>query len=170
MTKVNFCGIITLFNVRKGEIFYMNEYVIFTDSSCDLPLNVVKQLNLEVVPLDVMVEGEEPMPNDKVDIIEFYNKLRGGKTASTSAVSIASFKDIFEPIFKAGKDLIYLGFSSGLSSTFNWGKTAGEELMEEYPNIKFYAVDTLAASLGQGLLVYLAAQKKNDGASIERLY
>ena len=138
----------------------MNEYVIFTDSSCDLPLKVISELDLRVVPLDVMVEGEEPKPNDKVDISEFYEKLRSGKTASTSAVSIAAFRDIFEPVFKSGKDVLYLGFSSGLSSTFNWGKNAGEELAEEYPGVKFYAVDTLAASLGQGLLVYKAAQKK----------
>lgn len=147
----------------------MREYVIFTDSSCDLPKEVVSELGLEVVHLDVIVEGEEPKSNDKVDIPEFYNKLRNGKTASTSAVSIATFKDIFEPFFKEGKDIIYLGFSSGLSSTFNWGKTAGEELAEEYPDSRFYAVDTLAASLGQGLLVYLAAKKKLDGAGIEEV-
>jgi len=147
----------------------MNEYVIFTDSSCDLPAKTAEELGVKVVQLDVIVDGEEPKPNNKVDISEFYDKLRNGKTASTSAVSIAGFKDIFEPYFKEGKDVLYIGFSSGLSSTFNWGKSAGEELMEEYPSCKFIAVDTLAASLGQGLLVYLAVQKKNAGASMDEV-
>ena len=147
----------------------MREYVIFTDSSCDLPAEMASDLGVKVVQLDVIVDGEEPKANDKVDIPEFYAKLRAGKTASTAAVSIAAFKDIFAPAFAEGKDVLYIGFSSGLSSTFNWGKTAGEELAEENPGSVFYAVDTLAASLGQGLIVYLAAKKKQEGASIEEI-
>lgn len=147
----------------------MSEYVIFTDSSCDLPIELVNTLGVKVLQLDVTVEGEEPCPNDKVDISEFYQKLRDGKNASTSAVSIAAFEDAFEPAFKENKDVLYLGFSSGLSSTFNWGKSAGEELVEKYPERKFYAVDTLAASLGEGLLVHYAARMQQNGSSMEEV-
>ena len=90
----------------------MREYVIFTDSSCDLPAEMASDLGVKVVQLDVIVDGEEPKANDKVDIPEFYAKLRAGKTASTAAVSIAAFKDIFAPAFAEGKNVLYIGFSS----------------------------------------------------------
>lgn len=147
----------------------MKDYVIVTDSSCDLTDELIEKTGAYVLQLFVTVEGEEPKANNEVDIKEFYQKLRDGKTATTVAASITMFRDFFEPFFKEGKDILYLGFSSGLSSTYNWGKVAGEELAEDYPSLKFRSVDTLASSLGEGLLVYLASEKKKGGATIDEV-
>ena len=145
----------------------MRDFIIFTDSSADLTKEMSDELGLNTVQLDVIVEGEEPTPNDQVDIQEIYTKLRAKKGASTSAVSIDAFLVAFEACLAQGKDVLYLGFSSGLSGTFNAGSVAARELSEKYPDGKCYAVDTLCASMGQGLLVYLAAMKKKAGADID---
>ena len=145
----------------------MRDFIIFTDSSADLTKEMSEELGLRTIQLDVIVEGEEPMPNDRVDIKEIYAKLRAKKGASTSAVSIESFLTSFEEAIAQDKDVLYLGFSSGLSGTYNAGNVALRELSEKYPDRKLYAVDTLCASLGQGMLVYLAAMKKKTGADID---
>ena len=124
-------------------------------------------LGLRTVQLDVIVEGEEPTPNDQVDIKEIYAKLRAKKGASTSAVSIDRFLSVFEESIAEDKDILYLGFSSGLSGTFNAGTVAIRELSEKHPDRKLYAIDTLCASMGQGLLVYLASLKKQAGEDID---
>ncbi len=147
----------------------MRPYVIVTDSSCDLPQEVIRQYNLDVIQLVVNVEGEEPMPNDKINIEEFYAKLRDGKSAKTAAVNFEAFSKSFEQHLAAGEDVIYLGFSSGLSSTFGAGAIAARELSEKYPDATCIAVDTLAASMGEGLLVVLAAREKEKGATIEQV-
>ncbi len=147
----------------------MSSYRILTDSSADLPESLVGSLGLEAIQLDVMFEGGDPMPNNTVDIKDFYAKLRAKQVATTSAVNIERFLQFFEPVLAAGEDIIYLGFSSGLSGTFNAAFVAAGELSEKYPERKIYAVDTLCASTGQGLLVYNAVQKKNEGADIDAL-
>jgi DegV family protein with EDD domain len=146
----------------------MNEYVIVTDSSCDLPASVAEEMQVTVLPLEVNMNGDIKM-NDEIDIKEFYDYLRAKNDAKTSAVNMDRFVEAFEPIVASGKDLLYIGFSSGLSATFMAGKNAAEELSEKYPDRRIMAVDSLCASLGQGLLVKLAVDKKNEGASIEEL-
>lgn len=146
----------------------MNEYVIVTDSSCDLPASVAKEMQVLVLPLEVNMNGDIKM-NNEIDIKEFYDYLRAKNDAKTSAVNMDRFVEAFEPIVASGKDLLYIGFSSGLSATFMAGKNAAEELSEKYPDRRIMAVDSLCASLGQGLLVKLAVDKKNEGASIEEL-
>ena len=145
----------------------MNKYVIITDSSSDLCKEILCDPDLAMIQLDVLVEGEEPKANCDIDTKEFYNKLRDKKSATTSAVNIDAFLAVFEPYLNDGTDVLYLGFSSGLSGTYNAGLVAAKELAEKYPERKIYAVDTLAASLGQGLLVDYAVKLKNDGADIE---
>lgn len=145
----------------------MNPYVIITDSSSDMPAEMVKELGIDVVPLSVMMEGHPVRPNDQVDVAEFYAELREKKKATTSAVGIETFIIFFEKYLAEGTDVLYLAFSSGLSGTYNAGFVACKELSEKYPDRKIAAVDTLCASLGQGLLVYLAAQKKNAGEDFE---
>lgn len=147
----------------------MRDYVILTDSGTDLSAQVAKELDLKVLDLMVIMEGGEPTPNSAVDPKEFYDFLRAKKMATTSAINTETFTETMEEIIKEGKDVIYLGFSSGLSNTFNAGRLAVEELSEKYPDSKLYAVDTLCASRGQGMLVYLAAKKKQAGATIEEL-
>ena len=145
----------------------MSNYVILTDSGTDFTKEMIEELDVELLDLWVTRENEEPVPNSSLDLSEFYAFLREKKSASTAAVNIDSFIEIMTPILEAGKDILYLGFSSGLSSTYASGKLAADELMEKYPDRKIYAVDTLAASLGQGLLVYLAAKRRLAGESIE---
>ena len=142
-------------------------YRIFTDSSCDAPESLATEWGVSLVQLDVLVDGEENRKNNEVENKAFYQKLRDGKMARTSAANIVTFKDAFSPVLEAGEDVLYLGFSSGLSTTYQSAEIAGEELEEEFPGRRVVTVDTLAASLGQGLLVYLTVQKQNDGASID---
>ena len=147
----------------------MHPYVILTDSSCDLPADLVAQYDLDVVQLYVTVEGEEPKPNNKLDLKEFYAKLRTKKGAQTSAVNIETFTAAFGRYLAEGKDVLYLGFSSGLSGTFNAAFIAAKDLSECYPERTCVALDTLCASMGQGLLVVLAARQKAAGASLEEV-
>ncbi|MBO5883885.1 MAG: DegV family protein [Clostridia bacterium] len=147
----------------------MNEYVIVTDSSADLELDTAKENGIEILDLMVVVEGEAPKRNREVDVKEFYKLLREKKGATTAALNIDDFANVLEPIAASGKDILYLGFSSGLSGTYAAGKLAAEELSEKYPERKIYTCDTLCASLGEGLLVYLAAMKKKAGATIEEV-
>ena len=145
----------------------MRKYIIFTDSSADLTPEMSRELGIRTIQLDVIIEGEQPTPNNRVDIKDIYAKLRAKKSATTSAVSIDSFLKTFEEALQEDADLLYLGFSSGLSGTFNAGAVALQELQEKYPDRKLYAVDTLCASLGEGMLVYLAANMKKNGADID---
>ena len=147
----------------------MNNYVILTDSSADLVPEILDNPDLHILQLDVIIEGEEARENCDVDIKDFYAKLREKKNATTNAVNIEKFLIGMEKHLALGKDILYLGFSSGLSGTYNAGFVAANELSEKYPDRKIYTVDTLAASLGEGLLVYLAVKKMETGASIEEV-
>lgn len=150
----------------------MRDYVILTDSSCDLPAELAEKMGIRVVPLSVLVDGTEYMnylDGREIGFKAFYDKIREGCTATTSAVNIAAFKEAMKAIVNEGKDVLYIGFSSGLSATVGAGINAARELSEEYPGSKIYAVDTLGASLGQGMTVYYAAKKQQEGASIEEV-
>ena len=148
------------------------EYVIMTDSSCDLPQELADQLGLEVLPLEVMADGKNYrnwLDGREIGFKEFYKLAREGKELKTSAVNTAAFEEKMEELLKEGKDILYIGFSSGLSTTYNSGEAAARELREKYPDRKIYTVDTLAASLGQGMIIYYAAKKKEAGATIEEV-
>lgn len=147
----------------------MSEYVILTDSGADLPVEVAKRYEIGVIDLLLQV-GNETKLNGEVDSKEFYALLREKTPVTTSAVNMERFKEYFEGYLKEGKDILYLGFSSGLSATYTAGRNAAEELKEAYPERKILTADTLAASLGQGLLVTHAAKKKEAGASIDDVY
>lgn len=147
----------------------MNKFEIFTDSSCDLTEELLAKHGIYVQQLDVTVDGCDPVANNKLDIKEFYSELRSGKCAKTNAVSMQVFKDTMRPLIEEGKDILYIGFSSGLSATYNNGRFALEELKEEYPDRTLLHADSLAASLGQGLLVVYAAELRDKGASIEEV-
>lgn len=147
----------------------MSNYIILTDSSSDLSAPLMEKLGVAALSLEVNIEGVGTKYNDEVVPKEFYDFLRTKATAKTSAVNMERFKEFFETYLKEGKDIIYLGFSSGLSATYVNGKNAVEELKEEYPDRKLAAVDTLCASLGQGLLVALASKKQAEGATFEEL-
>lgn len=145
----------------------MQNYIIITDSGSDLTKEMAAEIDVKVIDLAVSIEGGEPVADSLIDPTELYAKLRDKKTASTSAINIEDFTRAATPYLEEGKDILYLGFSSGLSSTYSSGHIAAEELSEKYPDRKIYTVDTLCASLGEGLLVYLTAQLRAEGKSIE---
>ena len=150
----------------------MSEYVLITDSSADLSQEMVQELGVTVLPLSFTIQGKTYRnypDNREMDLPLFYDMLRAGELATTSAVNVAEYTQAMEPILQEGKDVLILAFSSGLSSTYQASVLAAGELREKYPDRKIYTVDTLCASLGQGLLVYLAAQEQRKGKSIEEV-
>ena len=150
----------------------MASYVIVTDSSADLSAQMAEEAGVQVLPLRFTVEGQTHYnwpDNREMDPRVFYRMLREGEVATTAAVNISQYLDMLEPILQSGTDVLVLSFSSGLSATYDSSRLAAEELREKYPQRKIFAVDTLCASLGQGLLVWHAAQLKDQGKSIEEV-
>ncbi len=146
----------------------MNNFVIVTDSASDLSVAQMKKWGVRYVELNFMFDDKEPLyTNYQMETKDFYNKMREGHVAKTSAANAAMFRDVFEEIVKDGDDVLYVGFSSGLSTTCNSGRMALDEMKEDYPDRKLLCVDTLAASAGLGLMVKLACDKKKAGATIE---
>ena len=150
----------------------MSEFVILTDSSADLGADMAAQLDVQVLPLSFTIQGttyHNYPDNREMDPAVFYSMLRKGELATTAAVNVAQYTEALEPLLQAGQDVLVLAFSSGLSATYNSSRIAVEELKEKYPDRKLYTVDTLCASLGQGLIVYLAAKEREKGKSIEEV-
>lgn len=150
----------------------MSEYILFTDSSCDLPQKLAEEMQLYVQPLTVYLDGKSYknyLDEREISYDAFFKALPSCKEVKTSAVNQHDFMLAMEPILESGKDILYLGFSSGLSGTYSAAALAAQELSEKYPERKIYAVDTLCASLGQGMLLHLAWQKKQSGAGIEEV-
>lgn len=150
----------------------MRDYVIMTDSCCDLSAQMAEELGVTALPLSLLM-GEDTYRNyldgREIGFKEFYDRVRGGAMPTTSAVSVGDFEDAMRPILAAGKDILYLAFSSGLSTTYQSSVIAAEELRQEFPEAKIYTIDTLAASLGQGMYVYLCAQQKRAGKTIDEV-
>lgn len=150
----------------------MSDYVIFSDSCSDLTPEILKEIDVSIIPMKFTVKGAsyENYPDEReLSSREFYDMVRGGEMPTTSQVNSTEFIDIFEPLLREGKDILYIAFSSGLSGTYNNSCIAAEELHEKYPQRKMITVDSLAASMGEGLLVYLAAKKREEGLGIEEL-
>lgn len=148
----------------------MFSYDIYTDSSCDLPVSMIEQYDLKVMQLEVTIDDNPPVLNRDVDIKTFYDQLRDGANAKTAAVTPGFFEENMRKSLEAGKDIIYIGFTSGLSVTYNNGAMIAEELKEEFPERKILYIDTLCASAGEGMLVHYAALQREAGASIEEVY
>ena len=146
----------------------MQNYVIYTDSACEIKPEVLKEWGVLYSCLTFHFnDSEKEYSNDEMDIKTFYSKMRAGGIAKTSAVNTEVFLREFEKLLSEGKDILYIGFSSGLSPTYNSGRVAAEQLKEKYPERMIITVDTLAGSAGEGLIVYLTVKKKNEGATIE---
>ena len=145
----------------------MRDYVITVNSTVDLPKEWLEERNVPVVPLRYTMDGQTYEDMNGLTAKEFFDKLREGKMSVTSPVNPEEAKEALEPFVKAGKDVLHLAFSSGLSGTCNSMKIAGEELQEEYPEAKVIVIDTLCACLGEGLLLYKALQQKAAGKTIQ---
>lgn len=147
-------------------------YVILTDSSCDLPAELAQQLEIAVLSLTLTLGGKEYanyLDGREIGFSQFYDRIRQGETATTSAANVEGYCSMMEPFLREGQDILLLVFSSGLSSTYQAAAMAVEELSAQYPERKLAAVDTRCASMGQGLLVYLAAKKRAEGKTMEEV-
>lgn len=150
----------------------MQDYIIMTDSCCDLTDQMARELELEVLPLTMTMDGKE-YPNTLdgryITNEEFYKRLRAGKTSTTAAANVGQFEDAMRAVLGRGQDILCLCFSSALSTTYQSAVIAAENLAPDFPERTIRVIDTLSASRGQGLLVYLAAQKKKEGLTLSQL-
>ncbi|MEL7648527.1 MAG: DegV family protein [Sedimentibacter sp.] len=149
----------------------MRNYVIFTESTADLPINLIEELDIKVIPMVFGFENESYLDypdHRELDINKFYERLKNGERSTTALINAMTFQEYFEPELKNGNDILYLGFSSGLSGTYQSSLIAAQELREKYPDSVIKCVDTKAANIGQGLLVYSAAQKKKEGLTLDQ--
>ncbi len=148
-------------------------FEIITDSSANLPETLIDEYGLHVMPLVFNVKGQEYLgyvKGETIDLAQFYRMMREKENITTSLLNIESCTEFMRNLLEQGKDILYIGFSSGLSGSYQVGDIVAKQLQEEFPERKIYTVDTLAAALGEGLLVYLACQKRKEGCSIEEVY
>lgn len=147
-----------------------NNYVISTDNTCDLPKNFYEENNITLCPIGFSIEGVSyDGVNETLDPHEFYEKMRGGVMPITAQTNPTQIMDVFRPILESGKDILHISFSSGLSGTYNNVLLAKEELLNDFPERKIVVIDSLAASLGEGMIVHTAVMLKNKGLSLEEV-
>lgn len=150
----------------------MENYVIVTDSCSDMPMELAEKYDIRILPLEFTISGENIShyaDSRNMDPKTFYDRLRGGEMATTSAINPESYVQFISPMLEQGKDVIVFAFSSGLSSTYQNCRIAQEELQERFPERTIEVVDTLCASAGQAMMVYHAALKRDAGLTISQL-
>ena len=145
------------------------DFQIITDSCCDFPTPMYGQLGLTFVPLTVEFRGNTFDDKNDDSLKDMYQGLRAGEVAKTSAVNPSRWSQAMEKALAAGKDVLVLAFSSGLSTTYQSAVIAAEELKDAYPDRKIQVIDTLCASMGQGLLVWYACKKRDEGLSLDEV-
>ena len=148
----------------------MPDFKIITDSGCDFTLAELEQMNVGRVPLSVLFKGElcDDFATDEERKV-FYDAVREGEMPTTSAVNPDGWATAMKPALEAGMDVLCMCFSSGMSTTYQSAVIAADELMEEYPGRTIRVIDTLAAALGQGLLVWHAAKHRDAGESLDEV-
>ena len=146
-----------------------SNYVLITDSTCDLPENILKESGTVCLQLTYEIDGVSYEGTSKLSYEQFYEKMREGKMSSTSQITPDTFEKSFSKYLSEGKDVLYIAFSSGLSGTFNSSHAAMEELKDKFPDRKIRVIDSLCASLGEGLLVYKAICLKEQGKSFDEV-
>ena len=150
----------------------MREYVLISDSTCDLPVEVIKELDIKILPFSYSINEEVfnyYLDERDGDIKEFYDRLRNGDMPITSQVNIQVYADLFEEIVKDGKDVLYLAFSSGLSGSYQTSLLAIDMVQEDYPDARIISIDSLCASVGEGAFLYQVAKLKKEGMDIDTL-
>ena len=146
----------------------MNDYIIFADSACDISPELLSEWGVEYCSLSLVFGNDIKEYSDyEIPSKEFYGRMRAGEQPKTSAINMGRFADCFEEYAKQGKDILYLAFSSGLSGTCNFAREAAQEVMSQYNNIKINVVDSLCASAGYGLLLYLICENRKNGMAME---
>ena len=150
----------------------MRDYVILTDSCCDLTAEMAGELGVEVLPLSLQMGGKtyhNYLDGREIGFQDFYARVRAGELATTSAVNVGEFEDRMREILKTGKDILSISFSSALSTTYQSACIAAEDLRPEFPEARIIVIDSLSASRGQGMLLWYTAQEKKKGKTIEEL-
>ena len=146
------------------------EYVLTTDNTTDFPESFLEECGIEFISLSYVIDGViYDGVKRKLGNKEFYDRIRGGAMPVTQQANPESSKAFFERFLKEGKDILHIAFSSGLSGTYQSAHLAQMELAEEYPDRKIIVIDSLCASMGEGLLVYEAWRRKNEGMDLETL-
>ena len=149
------------------------DYVLFTDSTCDLPNNIAEDFDIKVLPMVFLMEEKAYnhfLDAREMSLDEFYTKLKSGCQSQTTQIAFNSYAEYFEPYLKAGKDILYIAFTSALSGTYNTSLIAARDLLEKYPDRNITIIDSACASAGQGALMYYLGKKyKDDKPSCEEL-
>ena len=144
-------------------------YQILTDSCCDFPPQRYRELGLISLPLSITFRGETYPDRNDDSLRDMYAGLRAGEAASTAAANPQQWEEALEPVLASGEDALILAFSSGLSTTYQSAVIAAEELKDAYPDRKIQVIDTLCASMGEGLLVWYACKKRDEGLSLDEV-
>lgn len=147
-------------------------YVFITDANCDLPYSFIQEHDIQVIPMEFTMDEisyKHHLDCREMSLSDFYTKLKAGASSQTSQINYADFTKFFKPFLQEGKDVFYICFTSGLSGTYNTCQIAVNDLKEKFPDRKIVVVDSLCASVGQGLLVYHVAQKIKQGATLEEI-
>ncbi len=150
----------------------MKDYIIISDATADLSPQLIEELKVDIIPMEFAVSEDTRLyyPDFReMPIKDFYSRVRAGEETSTAQIKLVDFERIFRSYLEQGKDILYIAFSSGLSGTYNTSLLVKDHLLAEFPDAKICCVDSLSASMGEGLLVYYAAQQKEAGLSVEEL-
>lgn len=150
----------------------MKDYVVVSDSTADLPVDVVKELGVPIIPFSYSIEDtvyEYYLDERDGDIGAFYERLRKGAMPVTSQVNPVRYQEIFTEFAKQGKDVLYVCFSSGLSGSYQSSKIGADMAMEKYPEINIVCVDSRSAAVGEGVFLYEIMQKKKEGLDLDAL-
>lgn len=150
------------------------DFEIVTDSCCNLLEDMIDDFGIHVLPLTFMVDGENEvyqsyLKGERTDLKQFYTMMREGKVFKTSLPNLAESEALFRELLGSGRDVLYIAFSSGLSGTYQALSLMAAQLQEEFPERRIHVVDSLAASGGQGLLVWYAVQHARAGESIDQV-
>lgn len=147
----------------------MKDFIITTDNNADLPDGFLNENGIELLSLTYMIDGKTYDKENELPYKEFYAKMRNGSMPSTSQINPEIAKEKFLKVLEKEVDILHIAFSSGLSGSYNSTKVAAKELMEEKEGRKIVVIDSLSASLGEGLLVYKAVQLKKEGKSLDEI-
>ena len=148
------------------------EYLLFCDATNDLPAEVIDKLDVRIIPMEVVLDDKSyvyDMYEKELSCAYFYEKLKEGKLSSTSQITPMHYDEIFRPVLEEGKDIFYLCFTSGMSGTYQASLIARDTLLEEFPDRKIICVDSLCASIGEGILLYHVAKQRLKGMGMEEL-
>ena len=144
---------------------------LFTDTSANLPIELIHKYGIQVIPFEYTVNGTAADYSAETDFdgVAFYNAMRAGADVKTGLINMAKFNEAFEPELRSGNDVIYVGMSGGISGTASIAAVAAAELAEQYPQQRILSFDTYAASLGEGLMVLQAAEMIERGESFDAI-